>query len=68
VERQLLQFFPNDFYNAVGILVSLVMFTLLAMSQLLLKIFWVIARRQFLVYNQRFGITCLSHPEDGTNK
>jgi hypothetical protein len=23
--------------------------------------FWVIARRHFLVYDQRFGITCLSH-------
>jgi hypothetical protein len=31
------------------------------METLLLKIFWVVARRQFLVYNQRFGITCLSH-------
>jgi hypothetical protein len=29
---------------------------------MLLKLFWVVARRQFLVYNQRFGITCLSHP------
>jgi hypothetical protein len=28
---------------------------------MLLKIFWVVAPRQFLVYNQRFGITCLSH-------
>jgi hypothetical protein len=30
-------------------------------THLLLKIFWVVARRQFLVYVQRFGITCLSH-------
>jgi hypothetical protein len=28
---------------------------------MLLKMFWVVARRQFLVYDQRFGITCLSH-------
>jgi hypothetical protein len=28
---------------------------------LLLKIFWVITRRHFLVHDQRFGITCLSH-------
>jgi sorbitol-specific phosphotransferase system component IIC len=27
----------------------------------LLKIFWVVTRRNFLVYDQRFGITCLSH-------
>jgi hypothetical protein len=26
-----------------------------------LKIFWVVARRQFLVYDQRFGTTCLSN-------
>jgi hypothetical protein len=26
-----------------------------------LNIFWVVARRQFLVYDQRFGNTCLSH-------
>jgi hypothetical protein len=31
------------------------------MTGLLLKSFWVVARRQFLVYNQRFGNTCLSH-------
>jgi hypothetical protein len=31
---------------------------------LLLKIFWVITRRHFLVYDQRFGITCLSHLQD----
>jgi hypothetical protein len=28
---------------------------------MLLKIFWVVARRQFLVYDQRFGTTCLSN-------
>jgi hypothetical protein len=28
---------------------------------MLLKSFWVVARRQVLVYNQRFGNTCLSH-------
>jgi hypothetical protein len=28
---------------------------------MLLKSFWVVARRQFLVYDQRFGITCLFH-------
>jgi hypothetical protein len=30
---------------------------------MLLKIFWVrpITRRHFLVHDQRFGITCLSH-------
>jgi hypothetical protein len=28
---------------------------------LLLKIFWVVTRRRCLVYDQRFGITCLSH-------
>jgi hypothetical protein len=28
---------------------------------MLLKIFWVVTRRGFLVYDQRFGITCLSH-------
>jgi hypothetical protein len=27
----------------------------------LLKIFWVFTRRHFWVYDQRFGITCLSH-------
>jgi hypothetical protein len=31
------------------------------MVVMLLKIFWVITRRHFLVYDQRFGITCLSH-------
>jgi hypothetical protein len=28
---------------------------------MLLKILWVVTRRHFLVYDQRFGITCLSH-------
>jgi hypothetical protein len=40
------------------------------------KIFWVVTWRCFLVYDQRFGITGLSHlqgleekdPEDGTDK
>ena len=30
-------------------------------SETLLKIFWVVTRRRFLVYDKRFGITCLSH-------
>jgi hypothetical protein len=28
---------------------------------MLLEIFWVVPRRHFLVHDQRFGITCLSH-------
>jgi hypothetical protein len=28
---------------------------------MLFKIFWVVTRRSFLVCDQRFGITCLSH-------
>jgi hypothetical protein len=28
---------------------------------MLLKIFWVVTRRHFLVYDQRFGIICLSN-------
>jgi hypothetical protein len=28
---------------------------------MLLKIFWIVTRRHFFVYDQRFGITCLSH-------
>ena len=28
---------------------------------LLLKMFWGVARRKFLMYDKRFGITCLSH-------
>jgi hypothetical protein len=28
---------------------------------MLLKIIWVVTRRHFLVHDQRFGITCLSH-------
>jgi hypothetical protein len=31
------------------------------MVVMLLKSFWVVARPQFLVYNQRFWNTCLSH-------
>jgi hypothetical protein len=29
-----------------------------------LKIFWVVTRRHFLVYDQRFGIIYLSHLQD----
>jgi hypothetical protein len=32
---------------------------------LLLKIFWVVTWRHFLVYDQRFGITCLSRLKMG---
>jgi hypothetical protein len=31
--------------------------------EMLYKIFWVFTRRRFLVRNQRFGTTCLSHPQ-----
>jgi hypothetical protein len=45
-----------------------------AVVLMLRKIFWVVTRRRFLVYDQRFGITCLSDlqgleekdPEDAT--
>jgi hypothetical protein len=30
-------------------------------GRMLIKTFWVLARRQFLVYDQSIGITCLSH-------
>jgi hypothetical protein len=32
----------------------------MTLLSLLLKIFWVVAPRQFLVYDQHFEITCLS--------
>lgn len=44
------------------------------MVVMLHKIFWVVARRRFLVYDRRFGTACLSHlqgveeKDDGTDE